>query len=82
MKDHMILLLGLNAFFPADFQITIPPEAIKEFVPPELTMDDAASYLTAVKEAMFPDEPAKYVELILLLNNFRARRCELFSPSM
>ncbi|KAG7593059.1 Paired amphipathic helix [Arabidopsis thaliana x Arabidopsis arenosa] len=41
-------------------------------------MDDATSYLTAVKKA-FHDEPAKYVELIKLLNDLSARRVDAAS---
>ncbi|XP_010462873.1 PREDICTED: paired amphipathic helix protein Sin3-like 3 [Camelina sativa] len=89
MKDHLDLLLGFNAFLPAGFQITIPPKANNEFgqfrnvagrsVSPEATtMDDATSYLTAVKEAL-SDEPAKYAEIIKLLNDLRARRVDTAS---
>ncbi|XP_010480642.1 PREDICTED: paired amphipathic helix protein Sin3-like 3 [Camelina sativa] len=83
LKDHLDLLLGFNAFLPAEFQITIPPEVNNEFgqfrnVSPEATMDDATSYLTAVKEALY-DEPAKYAEIIKLLNDLRARRVDTAS---
>ncbi|XP_023632831.1 paired amphipathic helix protein Sin3-like 6 [Capsella rubella] len=74
LKDHLNLLLGFNAFLPPGFQITIPPEASKE-LGNGATMDDATSYLTAVKKA-FHEEPAKYAQLIKLLNDFRARRVD------
>lgn len=41
-------------------------------------MDDAVSYLTAVKEA-FHDEPAKFKEFLKLLNVIKAQRYESFS---
>ncbi|KAG7592817.1 Paired amphipathic helix superfamily [Arabidopsis thaliana x Arabidopsis arenosa] len=85
LKDHVNLLLGFNVFLPLQFQINIPPEASTEFhkvvgrsVPPKPTMDDATSYLIAVKKA-FHDEPAKYEEIIKLLNDLKARRVDAAS---
>ncbi|CAL9216413.1 unnamed protein product [Arabidopsis halleri] len=83
MKDHANLCLGLNVLLPPEYHITIPPEASPEFhkvvgrsvPPPKPTIDDATSYLIAVKEA-FHDEPAKYMEILNLLNDFKARRVE------
>ncbi|CAH8253409.1 unnamed protein product [Arabidopsis lyrata] len=58
LKDHVNLLLGFNVFLPLEFQITIPLEASTEFhkvvgrsVPPKPAMEDATSYLIAVKKA-------------------------------
>lgn len=48
-------------------------------VAPKPSIDDARSYINSVKEA-FHDEPAKYAEFIKLLNVYKARRYELFSP--
>ncbi|CAL9216140.1 unnamed protein product, partial [Arabidopsis halleri] len=85
LKDHVNLLLGFNVFLPLQFQINIPPEASTEFhkvvrrsVPPKPTMDDATSYLIAVKKA-FHDEPTKYEEIIKLLNDLKARRVDAAS---
>ncbi|KAG7598153.1 Paired amphipathic helix superfamily [Arabidopsis suecica] len=85
LKDHVNLLLGFNVFLPLEFQITIPLEASTEFykvvgrsVPPKPTMNDATSYLIAVKKA-FHDEPAKYKEIIKLLNDLKARRVDAAS---
>ncbi|KAL9857542.1 putative transcription regulator Others family [Arabidopsis thaliana] len=86
LKDHPSLCLGLNVMLAPEYQRTIPPEASEEFhkvvgrsVPrPEPTIDDATSYLIAVKEA-FHDEPAKYEEMLKLLNDFKARRVDAAS---
>ncbi|CAH8253384.1 unnamed protein product [Arabidopsis lyrata] len=40
---------------------------------PKATMDDAVSYLTAVKEALH-DEPAKFKEFLKVLNDIKAHR--------
>jgi len=89
LKDHPSLCLGLNVMLAPEYQRAIPPEASEEFhkvvgrsVPrPEPTIDDATSYLIAVKEA-FHDEPAKYEEMLKLLNDFKARRYVLVLFSM
>ncbi|CAH8261849.1 unnamed protein product [Arabidopsis lyrata] len=89
LYDHFNLLLGLNTFLPVEFWITIPPVARKEsgqfqkvvgkrLPPPKPTMGDATSYIAALKEA-FHDEPAKYEEILKLLNNFKARRVDAAS---
>jgi len=82
IKDHLDLLLGFNALLPARFQIPITPAGFQNVVgrsvPPETTIEDATSYLNSVKRA-FHDEPAKYEELLKLLNDIEARRYELFS---
>lgn len=41
-------------------------------------MDDAVSYLKAVKEALH-DEPAKFKEFLKVLNDIKAHRYGLFS---
>ncbi|AEE30799.1 putative transcription regulator Others family [Arabidopsis thaliana] len=82
IKDHLDLLLGFNALLPARFQIPITPAGFQNVVgrsvPPETTIEDATSYLNSVKRA-FHDEPAKYEELLKLLNDIEARRVDAAS---
>lgn len=47
-------------------------------VSPSLTVNDAQSYIIAVKEA-FDDEPSKYEEFIKLLHGVRDHRYGFFS---
>ncbi|AAC00585.1 Hypothetical protein [Arabidopsis thaliana] len=56
--------------------VPVPPKVVGRSLPrPEPTIDDATSYLIAVKEA-FHDEPAKYGEMLKLLKDFKARRVD------
>jgi len=64
LKDHVNLLLRFNAFLPAE---------AKE------TFHDVRSYIYSLKES-FRDEPAKYAQFLEILNDYSARRYELFSP--
>ncbi|VVA94714.1 unnamed protein product [Arabis nemorensis] len=78
LKDHRNLLIGLNAFLPAEAKITIPPEPTRtdankglgqllgRRVSSELTIDDSLAYIAAVKEA-FKDEPEKHQEFFQIL---------------
>jgi len=62
--------------------VPVPPKVVGRSLPrPEPTIDDATSYLIAVKEA-FHDEPAKYGEMLKLLKDFKARRYVLVLFSM